>query len=419
MLRAFGDGTPTKVTYYHRIDQDGNIRGTNTSIDDDLHRVHAAYLKIHNFEIKVSSSFQFEHQTDSALVKQSGEAFTYPGFEPKIGDRFIMELDTGKFGMLELNEQPVRMSIRAQSYWRISFILTDWIDDEFMAPIEAAVRKEGWFDKLRFLTEPGALLVKEEVILMQKAKTAATQMINYYTSKFFERLIYNTYMRPDKLFDPYVIDFMRRICSYEEMHGLPEQFVSDAPGMDISWWRWLLNPAVVPKQVVPKGWRIKYYRVGSKCTRVNALLNQPYLMLIVSGDDSAWGSVEDGYGTSSKHKHKCMYPDRWPPNDYYLNEPGDTDLDEEGGGVVAPNTPQGYLSDFILSGTGEDDPFAVVVNTYLERQVIIPDKLIAAFDQVYSMSDGAQFYQFPVLIFLAKKCIENIHGIVGAPSIRI
>ena len=403
LLRAFGEGSPTVVTYYHRIDGGGNIRGTDLAIDDDLNRVHAAYLKIHDFELRITSSLQFDHLTDDALNSLVGDAVTYPGFEPKVGDRFIMELDTGRFGFLEINEQPKRLAVRSMSYWSIRFILTDWLDDTFLATVEAGVRQEGWFDKNRFLTEPGALLIKEEVILMTKAKVAVAQMTNYFTEKFFDRLTYGTYMRPDKVFDPYVVDFLRQILDYSETRGLPEQFVPDATCIKTSWWAWLLNADVVPVEAIPAGWKVRYYRIGSQSTQINALVNKPYLLMIGPGDTSEWGSVEDYYRYTSTYTHVCMYPDRFPPNNYYP-EPE----------VGATEDAVSYKEQFILAGTTEASAFYKVVTRFSQDRVIVPTDIMTAFTEVYSASSESQFYQFPVLIFLAKLIINRLHGLSGA-----
>lgn len=442
MLRGFAEGSAIKVTYYHRLDTVANTQGLPKAIDDELSRNHAGYYKILEFELKLTGSLSFEHDVDNKIVRTTGSGITYPGFEPCVGDRFIMEVDTGKFAMMEISEVPVRLSLRSMSYYQIQFILTDWISNEFMGPIEEAVRKTGYFDKQRFLNEPGALLEAEEVRLMQDMRNSRAQLLAFYIEKFYDRGLYNTFMRKDEVYDPYVTDFITRISDYQELGGFPEQLAPDAPGMAVNPFRKILSPKTIPTVAMPTNFELVRHQVGSMSTRLNALMNRYYLILTGGGAVSSSGPFGSGYDsantdTDGSNQEGCEWPPcfrpGFDPESCKLPHPFECcprrhhyihwhhrpwpcvvfwhECPPDGDGEDDPSTE--YGNGLLTSLVGMD----VLLNTYLEDETINVTALKQMLIDVYSADDQTQFYSMPLLIFFCQKVIDGLHGELGVNSV--
>jgi hypothetical protein len=147
------------------------------------------------------------------------------------------------------------------------------IDEE----LESHVITEAWFDKQRYLNEPGALLYHNEFVAMKFLDLHSAKLLQYYNNKFIERKIMHTYIRPsDGVYDPYVTDFMFQITDYNETGIVVDQLIREAPCLEVSFWRALLNQTI-PLEVVPTSSVIVKRRLGSKTVVANALINKMYL----------------------------------------------------------------------------------------------------------------------------------------------
>lgn len=425
-LRGFAEGTPTIVTYYKLSYAESDTQGVPNAHDVMQHRAHKSTLKIHGFEIRILGSIQFEHDTADNVVTAKGEAVTYPGFQPSKGDKFILELENGKYGEMEVYEVPYRMAIKSSSYYKIQFQLGYWIDDKRIQQLDDAVITEAWFDKQRFLNEPGALLYRAEYMDMKFFELQSAQMVTYYNSKFLDKQVMFSYMRPDSIYDAYLTDFMLKITEFNEAGQVAAQLFRDAPCIEVSIWRALLSDTV-PLAAVPTSAVVLTRSLGSKTVMANSLINRKYvaweegsISLLdffeqedassddeedttaseinptdLSGGDDASGMIGDLLLHIHPHFRECVLTCCGD----CLDCCGDTVSDDSNSSAA-----------YILDG---DDDYRTLIRTFLRYRKINLDALRKCIKGVYKLPSMDKFYKMPVLIFLARTAIRYIHHSVG------
>lgn len=425
-LKGFGEGAPVKVIYYkeHYAETDNHGR---YHTEEHLHNVHRSVLKIIDFEIRLAGGAQYNHDQDDNLSKINYEAYTYPGFRPEQDDKLIMDIGDGRYGVFAVTKQPTRMSIRASTYFKIELSLVHWATEEFVQNLDAGVVSVAYFDKMRFLNEPGALLIHDEVVELKYCAKQRAKMIHYYQNKFMDEQIMYSFMRPDNVYDPYVTDFLMKTLEFSELGTMSLQLYQGAPYMEMSIWRAILDPNI-PLEGVPTGAARTLYKLGSKSVLANSLINKYYVRLVKSkslkdylkelldaqGDGEGDGSGEGGDGGSSSeipsdpsipgmsecpcgdgiigdlllhiHPHYCECP--------WVN--GET---EDASGTTDS---LGYI-------LGEGDQFAFICALLLYRKIDLKllHKLI---EGIWKRSPIEQFYVMPILIYacwLAQKYIHH------------
>lgn len=421
-LTGYAEGSFCKVTYYKMQFAETNNKGVTNDLDISAHKVHKSMLKIHGFEIRLMGSFNFEHDTAETVNKMTGEALTYPGFTPSKGDKFLYEIDSGKFGEFEITEIPTRTSIKSSTYFKITFSLVKWVDNARVKELDDAVFTEAYFDKRRFLNEAGALLYHAEYVDMKFMELQSARMVKYYASKFLDRQIMFSYMRPDGVYDPYVTDFMMKTIDYAESLIVAAQLYRDAPGIETSIWRALLSETV-PLEAVPTSSVIAVRTLGSKSVMHNSLLNKKYLMW-EEGSDSLAELFE---------RENCEGEEHDPCEDVEISDFEDPDKDRVIGDLLLHIHPHfkeciltccgdcnccgdkvcddsnGALA-YLLDGSAE---YRELIRMFLRYRKINMNYLRLCIERVYKLPPIQQFYKMPVYIFLARTAVRYIHGIAG------
>ena len=420
-MKGYAEGSAITVTYYKEHYAETDVRGKFDETDITVNNVHNSILKIHNFEMRMTGPLQYEHDTAETKSKVTGEALTYPGFRPEKGDSFIMEIDTGKYGIMHVSDFPTRLTIRASTYYKISFALSHWADVEHIEAIERGVTDEAWFDKTRFLNEPGALLYHDEYIELKYLKKQRARMIKYHTAKFLDMNLMFSYNRPDKVHDPYVTDFLLRTLEHTEVGYRPVQLYRDAPFMDTSIWVALLDPNL-PLQAVPTSNKSAVHVLGSKSVKHNALTNKWYVYWIPSmhlqdffdqlnsgeDDDTPDGEIPadptiPDITEGTENEERTLGDLLLHLHPHYRECMGDEEGDESS--VAA-----GGCLDLILYGS--DEHFRLLY-LFLTTRKIDLKLLHKCIEQVWKLPLLHQFYKMPIYEFLANKALEYIHHLEG------
>lgn len=418
-MRGFAAGHPIKVTYYKEHYAETNSKGRHNT-EESTHKVHRSVLKIKNFELLVSGDFSFNYETEEHLSKIDVEAFTYPGFEPECGDKFLYEIELGRYGVFQINQPPVRTTIRASTYHKCTFNFLEFIDNEGLKELEKALVGVAYFDKARFLAEPGALLFHDEVVEIEFCEKQRAKMINYYQSKFLDDQIMFSYMRPDNVYDPYVTDFMLKILDFDDLGVMATQLYQEAPFIDCSIWRAFLDPDI-PLEEVPSSTAKYTHRIGSKSVLVTSLINKNYVEWIPSMNlkDYLDELMNPGGGSGGETPEGEIPADPTVPT---LPEDEETDkmlgdlllhihphytecplLDSEASTESIGGTGDGL--GYIL---GEGDQLALIAYFLLRREIRDVQRFHTLLENVWKMPKINQFYLMPVLIFMCSILVKYI-----------
>jgi len=354
MLRRCIAGSPIKVTYFKQGQDTSETASTDAQGVEMqvLDKVHTCTLLIHNFELILPAPITFEYDANDVLTKYTGEAFTYPGFRPSQGDLFIYELADGQAGLFSISSAPERLSIRSSTYHKIQFELENILTAENINQCMDSVSEEAYFDLERFLTQEGALLKSDEYALMKKIEEWYVTLSRYYLDTFFDKLDWNTLIRPDKIYDPYIVEFVRYILSYEMMPHRPQQHIHDLKFWHRSiWWR-LLYPSQVTNALLINNQALEKCRIQYMTTTITPLANRNYIILC---NDNSHGFVD------------------------YTN--------------------------MIF---GETNTFRTMINQFFTSQVIDTTSLITQIESFDTLSTTEQFYRIPVFIAFMNKITASL-----------
>lgn len=422
-LKGFAEGSPLIVTYYKQTFAETDTKGIQKDADIMMHKSHKSALKIHGFEIRLLGSLSYEHDVDDNVSRVSGEAVTYPGFEPSQGDKFIMEIDNGKWGEMDIVSVPTRMSVKSSTYYKISFSLVHWMSPEREKILDDAVFNEAWFDKQRFLNEPGALLYYAEYVDMKFLELQSAKMVTYYGAKFLDRQIMFSYMRPDSVYDAYVTDFMLKITDFNEAGQVAAQLHRDAPCIETSIWRALLSETI-PLEAVPTSAVVLTRSLGSKTVMANSLLNKQYLAFEANSKSLAEFFEEEESGDGDGLDTGDLTPSDLSGKDGddmigdlllhihpHFRECVLTccgDCLDCCGDCVSDDTNSAMA--YILDGS---DDFKAMIRLFLKERKIDITRLRECIKKVYKLPLMQQFYKMPIYIFLARTAVRYIHHSTG------
>ena len=359
ILAQYAAGSTITVTWYHHMNIETYARSFETDFSLELDKVHYSFLKIHNFQMKLLQALNFNYDTSIVTSTVTGEAILYPYFIPYQGDLFLYQLEANKIGLFKVSEAPERLTIKQGTCHKIKFILLAWLTEDLLDKLESCVEDEAYFDLERFLTTEGGLMTTDEQNMFNNVNKWLNLLMSWYCDNFYDKPIYRSFVEdggayPAKPYDPYLVEFVSRVIPFEKMPGYPTQLVSDPKQWRQSFWFKLLDPDMVPDEILISTAEILIYKVTYRTTRINALANRPYIHLDNRSDNE-----------------KIPYPFFEIPSEY------------------------------------DNDPTLATVpmqvRLYFDQGKVRPCYLIPLCKQIFTMERIYQFYFTPILIFLLKK----------------
>ena len=344
-------GSNITVTFYHALNADTMQRTWQTDFSQSLDNVHYSYLRIKNFQMKLTESMQYSYETSETRSQLIGSAILYPNFCPNQGDLFIYQVDETHLGLFRIYEAPERMSIKASTVHQIKFILMAFLTPEQLQKLNDCVEDEVIFNLERYLNDAGALLTSGEADTLGLANSALNTLLNYYCSEFYENRIYNTFIESECLYDPYIVEFITRIIPLDKMKGYPTQLVPDPINWKRCFWYKLLDPSTVPDEVLISNCFRVLKEVNYRTVGINALANRCYIAVMNDG--------------------KHPYPPFRIPNNY----------------------------------DDKTQTLPMQIKLYFDQGKVRPAILFDLASKILSSSRRAQFYYIPIIIFLLQKLI--------------
>lgn len=347
-------GSNITVTFYHALNSDTMQRSWQTDFSQSLDNIHYSYLRIKNFQMKLTESMQYTYETGETRSQLTGTAILYPYFCPNQGDLFIYQVDETHLGLFRIYEAPQRMSIKSSTVHQIKFILMSYLTPEQVAKLNECVEDETTFNLERYLNDEGALLTSDEATTLDDAKSALNTLINAYCSQFYENMMYNTFIESECLYDPYIVEFIKKVLPIDKLPGYPTQLVPDPVNWSRCFWYKLLDSSVVPDEIlISKCYKV-LREVNYRTVGINALANRCYIAVMDDGSHP--------------------YPPFRIPSVYDSNT--------------------------------QTLPMQVLL--YLKEGKVRPTILLDLAKKILSSSRRAQFYYIPIIIFLLQKLIGAI-----------
>lgn len=242
-LLGFADGSPIKVTYYNSYQEDMNERSYTVDRDTTRNNVHTDFIKILDFEIRLTAPMATQFNSEQNFTEMTGEALCYSNFEPFQGDLFLYKINDRLIGEFRVtNTEP--LSIHHAAQYKINFDLVSYLNDERFKEIEACVTQTRYFDKQKFLHSEGVLLTHESYNQLHELERLKNDIIKYHFKTFFDEAM-STLMRPDNIFDPYVVKYLLSKITINQVKQRPLLLKTNLPEYEDSIWYMISDPSSI------------------------------------------------------------------------------------------------------------------------------------------------------------------------------
>lgn len=360
-LIGLSEGSPIIVTWFHKLDSLADHQTTFSDLSFISNTVNQSYLRINNFEIRLTAPLEYSYEQQQTQSSLTGEASVYPGFQPLMGDLFIYALQPGQLGIFKINAAPRRLTIKKLAAHMISFELIKILGTAELNELLTRVRDVAWFNKQRFLNETAALLTSDDVKDLEYMGEKYAELLHYFHTNYYDKYSYKSYVSPDGYYDPYLVNFMQSFIPSEHIDGdFIIQLLPDAQNMDRSFWMKLRDPKIVNWSNYVSDYYIDTYTSDIVSYMINSLINKTYLKLTTVTDSN----------------------------------------------VIVYSK---YISDNI-GGIDENlfDTFDSLMAFYMEYQVIDVDLLKDLISDIYNVDPMVRFYHIPVILYFIKLLERSI-----------
>jgi hypothetical protein len=277
-LKGYVNGNHIPVTYYNQINPTIANNAHPADYEQTTNKINRAYLKIIDMLVVIRDDFQFTYTEDTNTSVVTGTFLAYGGLQPRVGDMFLYGTDPGRFGLFKISRQPTRLAARTNSFIQCPFELVKYVDAADIAQLDLAVERTAVFNLKRFLTEPGALLTHVESLLLEWCDQTLRYGADYYRGRFYDDITTRTYMRPDGVYDPYLVNFLSNLFEFEDVAVYGTKLLHTPVFEKRSIW-YFLEEFEAPQELMLCNVTTETYSVGARSTKINALIGRQYLQL--------------------------------------------------------------------------------------------------------------------------------------------
>lgn len=362
-LLRFAEGSKIRVLYFQNI---GNtVNNNRENLADyfmDRGDIHDAVTQISNFLIICTNDdpISMSWNQDKQAGTLTGEGIVLPNMNPSVGDMFVYEFDVGVFGLFRIGSaEPTKWG--ADKCYRITYQLQTQLARDDVVTLTNKTSFRFVYDDINFLGQRGALLSQDRYLYLNRLKEYRVILSRYYFTKFYDENKCS-FMRPDGVYDPYLVWFMASKCSLKDVPYRPEQLYGhDLKSYDRTIWSRLLDRY---NNTVGGLWSnvvLDTYVGGATDVSLTAIANTDYLTV----NDATPGDSGNSYVFSME---------------FYQ-------------GLVALMTPLEVMV-YSMITTRYLDQADILVNTYLT--------------QYMSLSDMDQFYHIPMYLHMIDVSISSI-----------
>lgn len=366
-LVGFMRGKRISVTYYRSLLREPSNNRTNIAdLATTRNVIDSEYQKILNLEITLPKGFEFLANNSQANATIKGQAMFYPKMNPNIGDIFLTGVGDGRTGVCRIS-LVTPMSWRNDRIYVVDFVVQQFLDTTTFEALDASVTQTSVFSKENYLGGTAALLSEQTYLQLLKIKELRANFCRLYHQTFFDSSLCS-YIRPDGLYDPWVVNFMANKLSMDDVQIWPKNLLGKRPE--------------TYRQTL---WARLEDRFNTTLYGLS-----PYTNILGYGEDRMGTFVTELYGRS------ILFPAVEDNGDspylYSINFYN---------GVTASMTAEELLIYEAITKRNCGDLSILLIN-YL--------------DLVYTLSPDDQFYKIPIYIHLIDMALQSQYREIDAPS---
>lgn len=276
-LMDYVHGSQMKVEYYNQHTPMINKQTHEIDLSSFRHSIHTDYMLVHDFEVKMEGQLDITYDDETTEMIIIGTALVYPGFIPNLGDVLLYKLPDAQIGMFVITNI-FRLSIQQGSYHRVTFSLYKFADEDDLTKLNTSVSSEVYFDKQKYLSGNSTLLSSTDYLYLKDLRQYRAALIQYYFNKFFSNDL-QTIIRPDGIYDPYIIEFLHTKVSLFDTRKRPMQIYPEVTDHFSSIWFMLSEgESIDVSTLVFKTFTIQH-ETAIWASNVTQLINRPFIQL--------------------------------------------------------------------------------------------------------------------------------------------
>jgi hypothetical protein len=314
LIAGFPEGRVLTVTYFSQTHSPTDVQSavvdlTSNTKDD----VHVAWTQIRNFEIRARNELAFSYDVDTNNTDFKGEGIVFPRFEPKIGDLFIYEVRNGKYGVFYISSVE-RLALGQDTYHAIQFTMQAYLSPDYRDRLAKQTTQIMYFDKTKYMVGNSAMLTSEGYANKKDLLHLRSEIIEDYMERFYSPE-FSTFMRPDEIYDPYVVEYWNtKISITESMKQVrPTQILISVSNFKKTIWALLTNHPIKDLNHLDKYSNTDEFKSTFWGTNITSLLGHKFLTVGNEAPSYDWRQID-------KHGEPIFYD---PTTIYYQRTPYD------------------------------------------------------------------------------------------------
>lgn len=175
------EGMPIKVDYYSQVlGKDDELQDYN----DTYSGPDQQYQLIKNVEMKLQAPLSSSFDDNENRVTITGNALTYPGLKPNMGDVLILDVGDGRAGMFTVSEVGQK-SIYKNTIYEISFMLKDILTNTLEKKLNDNVVSTNYFNKDFLLYGQNPVISSAAFQARQLIETGIKETLGSWVVEFF------------------------------------------------------------------------------------------------------------------------------------------------------------------------------------------------------------------------------------------
>lgn len=368
-IQAYMQGHALICVYFSKMNVN---EGTRSNIVDSAYLknvIHSQWMRIDDYQIRLTEGFQFNSDQDKASSEITLVARCYPNvIDPKVGDLFIASGgDQREF--LFVVSTVIPQSWRNMRAYQIGAYAISTLNQGEMDVLNRSVMQRYTFSLANYAEGKQALLTSDANQGQQSLQQMRNVLSSRYFSLFYNRS-YDTLMRPDGYYDPYVVRFVNDQSDITVTKLRARQLFY---AVDQSYWKTIYfrlenndsyDLDVLYSKIIPE------YRMNVITDAyITPLTGRAYLTMDYWNGPPAEGGAP----------YECRIP--------YVCSQGFYD-----GNITEMSEFERFLYETITSGKLSN--FQVLLNVYVKRW--------------QSLSPMEQFYRIPIYIWMIDRCLSTI-----------
>ncbi len=213
-LLTYIAGSSWVVTYFQQqLGKDDEPTAQDLNKDP----VYQQYIRISDFELKVSSSLSESQDATTKEFEVTGEATIYPPVLPNKGDMFIADIGDGRDAVFAIVSTE-RLTILKKTCYNISYILVDFAVDARIEDFNRKTVEETHFLKSLLNHGVDPVVVDEDYNRHLSLKDLRGKLMGAYFGRFFQKNVASLAVPGQDwvTFDPFLVKCIKSFMETRE-----------------------------------------------------------------------------------------------------------------------------------------------------------------------------------------------------------